>query len=303
MKKYLTLGLFMVFVFSVGLVLAVKPNFQAAKVTNPVTGEAKNTVTIPAKAVEVAPNLFYLGTATDKGRAVEGYAIITPKKGFGKPGTECGNGVCEPGENAKKCPADCGGGEEPDGSSCYGFLANGAKWRAIEPYVVNPANTRGLGETFVASNFVEDINKWETAAGVDILGAGSATSETLVADTVSPDNKNEVYFADVDQSGAIAITIVWGIFRGPPSQRELVEWDQVYDDADFDWSVDCLSEDCTNKMDFENIATHELGHSVGLDDLYKDRCSEQTMYGYADYGETNKRTLEAGDIGGVQELY
>ncbi|MBU2633546.1 metallopeptidase family protein, partial [Patescibacteria group bacterium] len=25
--------------------------------------------------------------------------------------------------------------------------------------------------------------------------------------------------------------------------------------------------------------------------------------GYADYGQTNKRTLEAGDIAGVQELY
>jgi hypothetical protein len=56
-------------------------------------------------------------------------------------------------------------------------------------------------------------------------------------------------------------------------------------------------------MDFENIATHELGHSVGLGDLDEDRCSDQTMYGYADYGETNKRDLEAGDIKGISELY
>lgn len=54
---------------------------------------------------------------------------------------------------------------------------------------------------------------------------------------------------------------------------------------------------------FESIATHELGHSVGLDDLYDGSCSEQTMYGYATEGETKKRTLEAGDIAGVQELY
>jgi len=56
-------------------------------------------------------------------------------------------------------------------------------------------------------------------------------------------------------------------------------------------------------MDFENIATHELGHSVGLDDLYDERSSEQTMYGYASYGETKKRTLEDGDINGVYQLY
>ena len=57
------------------------------------------------------------------------------------------------------------------------------------------------------------------------------------------------------------------------------------------------------KMDFANIATHELGHSVGLDDLYDDKCREQTMHGYADYGETKKRTLEAGDIAGISKLY
>lgn len=287
MKKYLILGLLLI--CSVGLVLAGKPESKAT---------VKNPVTIPSKAIEVAPGIFYLGTAIDKGRVVEGYAFINYKKGFGKPGTICGNGICEPGENANKCPADCGGGEEPT-SSCYGFLAKGAKWKIVEDYIVNPANTRGLDETVIASNLATDIGKWETAAGVDILGIGSTTSETLVADTISPDKKNEVYFADIGQSGAIAITIVWGYFSGPPFARELVEWDQVYDQVDFDWSANGEA----GKMDFENIATHELGHSVGLDDLYTSECSEQTMYGYADYGETKKRTLEAGDIKGVQELY
>ena len=58
-----------------------------------------------------------------------------------------------------------------------------------------------------------------------------------------------------------------------------------------------------NKMDFDNIATHELGHSVGMADLYTNGCSEQTMYGYATYGETKKRSLEDGDINGVRKLY
>ncbi len=56
-------------------------------------------------------------------------------------------------------------------------------------------------------------------------------------------------------------------------------------------------------MDFDNIATHELGHSFGLDDLYEDTCFEETMYGYASTGETNKRTLENGDITGIYTLY
>ena len=56
-------------------------------------------------------------------------------------------------------------------------------------------------------------------------------------------------------------------------------------------------------MDFESIATHELGHSVGMGDLYTTDCGEMTMYGYATDGETKKSSLEDGDITGVKELY
>ena len=56
-------------------------------------------------------------------------------------------------------------------------------------------------------------------------------------------------------------------------------------------------------MDLDSIVTHELGHSVGLGDLYTAECAEQTMYGYATEGETKKRDLEAGDIVGIQKLY
>lgn len=256
--------------------------------------KAKNPVVIPAHAVEVAPGVFYLGKALDKGRVVEGYAM------FVKPGTECGNGICEPSENARKCPEDCTGEdpEEPDTSSCYTFLARGAKWKSVEDYIVDPVNTRGLDGEFVRDNLVEDIGKWETEAGVDILG-NEITGIVDGADLESPDNKNEVMFADVDYEGAIAVAIIWGYFGGPPPFRELVEWDMVFDDVDFDWSA--AGE--VDKMDFENIATHELGHAVGLGDLYNSGCSEQTMYGYAEFGETKKQTLESGDTTGIQKLY
>ncbi|TKJ17131.1 hypothetical protein CEE44_01180 [Candidatus Woesearchaeota archaeon B3_Woes] len=290
MKKHLILVGFIALVFSVALVLAVKPDFAPQ--------HRQGIIAIPSHAVEVAPGVFSLGKAIDHGRVVEGYAFIDYKKGFGKQ-TGCNNdGVCQGWEDAS-C-ADCtGGGEEPtpDTSSCYGFLAKGTKWRTIEPYIVNPVNTRGLDGIFVTSNFASDVGKWETAAGVEILG-DETTGIVDGADLESPDNKNEVYFADVGYENAIAITIVWGIFGGPPPFRELVEWDMIFDDVDFDWGIGEAG-----KMDFENIATHELGHSVGLGDLYTSECSEQTMYGYASYGETKKRTLEAGDIAGVQELY
>lgn len=248
--------------------------------------EKKRSFALPNTAVPLDNNLYYLGKAKDKdGKEVEGYAIIHYKK-----------------EKAKG-----GGSARTKPTQCYGFLADGAKWKTVEPWVVNPLNTRGLMESFVFDNLTADIVKWEDAtdgvvgngSGVNILGDGSITQNVLVADTSSPDNVNEVYFADVADSNAIAVTIIWGIFGGPPFQRALVEWDQIYDDSDYDWS----SSGESAKMDFENIATHELGHSVGMKDLYTSSCVQETMYGYASNGEVNKRDLNTGDIKGINTLY
>lgn len=261
---------------------------------------AGKVFSLPAQAVEKSPGVYYLGEAIDPGtgQMVEGYAFIKRKDRSAK--FVCGNGICEPGENANKCPADCGGGgEDPvPASSCYGFLARGAKWKNLEDYMVDPTNSEGLGSNFVASNMESNIIKWEEAAGTEIIDS-QIPGIVDGADTVAPDDKNEVLFGDIDEPGVIAVTMVWGIFGGPPQNRHLVEWDMIFDEVDYNWS----DSGAAGMMDFENIATHELGHAVGLDDLYTADCSDQTMFGYADYAETNKRTLEAGDITGVYQLY
>jgi len=253
--------------------VSAKPNFSSARLSTPGT----NRMLVLPISADNSP-VISLGSAVDPGtgKLVEGYAIIHYRNGVAK-------------------PPKAGGGR----TACYGFLASGAKWKALEPWIVNASNSRGLSGDFVFANLGENISKWENAAVFDILGNGILTLDVLLADTVAPDNQNEVYFANVSSQGAIAITIVWGIFGGPPSGRELVEWDQVYDDIDYDWS----SVGEVGKMDFENIATHELGHSVGLGDLYNSGCSEETMYGYAAFGEIKKRDLNSGDIAGVSKLY
>ena len=239
---------------------------------------------IPSNAVKVSDNVYSLGTSVDKhdGRKVQGYAIVHYKKGYGKPDGTPGNGS---------------GGKGGGGSSCYGFLAKGAKWKSVEDWVVNTSNPDGISDSSVFSILDGGITKWENASGVNILGNGASTSSILKADMVSTDNVNEVYFDSLEQ-GTIGITVVWGIFGGPPSGRKLVEWDQVYNTY-YPWSDtgDVYS------MDFENIATHELGHSVGMGDLYDSTCANETMYGYGDLGETKKHDLNAGDIEGINKLY
>lgn len=228
-----------------------------------------------------------LGTALDaeSGEMVEGYAIIHHKD-----------------EHARvEKPV------KPTATVCYAYLARDAKWKTVEQWVFNGANTSGLDNVSSFNAINQSVLKWEDAAdgivgnnlGVNILGDGLITSDLLLADTVAPDGLNEVYFANISDSNAIAITIVWGVFGGAPSQRKLVEWDQIYNDADFTWSLAGEA----GKMDLENIATHELGHSAGMADMYTSACAEETMYGYASNGETKKRDLYNGDIEGINKLY
>lgn len=260
---------------------------EAAQLTTPGT---ERVLQLPP-AADNAP-VISLGTAVDpaSGKTVEGLAIIHYKREYHHRPDHSGGP----------------GGGAPAVSSCYSWLARGARWRTVEPWVLNGANTAGLTSDFLLADLGGDIGKWEdagdgtlgNAVSVQMLGDGALTESLLAADTAAPDGQNEVYWADVSSSGAIAVTIVWGVFAGPPSQRELVEWDQVYDDVDFSWS----DAGAAGMMDFENIATHELGHSVGLGHP-EDSCTEETMYRYANTGETKKRSLEAGDVAGADTLY
>lgn len=251
----------------------------------PLTPGTSRTLVLPQSAGH--SNVISLGIAVDPvtGKQVEGLAIIHPKQNSAKPG-----------------------GNKGGSTSCYTYLSSGAKWRNVEPWVFNPVNLRNLDVASASAILSQGVSKWEDATdgvvgngvGVDVLGESATTSAELVADTVSPDGQNEVYFADITDSNTIAVTIIWGIFGGPPAQRQLVEWDQVYDDVTYDWSSE--GSGVAGKMDFDNIATHELGHSMGMGDLYNS-CIDETMYGYATEGETKKRDLGNGDILGINKLY
>jgi len=289
MKK--TLIVFIVSLLLISGVFAATENGKSKKVT------------LSKNAVEVSPGVYYLGERFDNGRFVKGYAfLLKDKKAAAKPGTECGNDICEPGENAKKCPQDCSGAPEDPidpTSSCYTFLASGARWKSLEGYVVDPSNTAALDESFIVNNMAADISKWESASGYNILGNGVAGEVDVGSIGYTANGVNEVMFGDIEGTGIIGMAIVWGYFSGPKPWRELVEWDMVFNDFEFDWS----SAGEAGKMDFENIATHELGHACGLGDLYTTECNAQTMYGYSSYGDIEKRTLESGDITGISSLY
>lgn len=94
----------------------------------------------------------------------------------------------------------------------------------------------------------------------------------------------------------IAIAVMWY----DPDTMIIWEFDIVFNTF-HNWGIDPVKKD--RAFDIQNIATHEFGHPVGLDDLYDEIYSELTMYGYSSKGETKKCSLEEGDIAGAQQLY
>jgi len=214
----------------------------------------------------------------------------------------CGNGVCEPGENARKCPADCDGTvPEPD-ASCYTDLGRGVKWKTLpQSLVINPANANGLSEDFVVSTTIASAEAWDDATSSELF-SGYIIDYTADYDdeAAETDGRNEVSFGNIAEPGVIGMTVIWGYFSGPPKSRQILETDVILDDVDFVWGDAALN---PSVMDVQNIMTHELGHAAGLGDLYESTCTEVTMYGYSSEGEIKKRTLEPSDVAGIQDLY
>jgi len=172
-----------------------------------------------------------------------------------------------------------------------------AKWDGTVDFSFNPYNPQGLDSSFIRSALIAASNEWDDHTSYDLVGLVEEDLDAGFHDSMN--GENEVSFGDYPTSGVIAVCRMW-VTRGKPSDRRILEFDILFD-TDYSWGD--ATED-SSVMDLQNIATHELGHGIaGLDDIYDEVYSDITMYGYSDYGETKKRTLEQPDIDGLQANY
>lgn len=212
---------------------------------------------------------------------LEKIVFIHYKKGYGKPpGT--------PGKGSEK--------------GYYELFGKGIEWKTLPvKYYIDSKIPEYLTLAFVKSALSASAEEWDSWTSSELFSDDyDVIDDGSWDDTVEElDGRNELVFGDYPEDGVIAVAIVWGYFSGPPKQRSIVEFDIMFD-TDYPWGDATANSEV---MDLQNIATHELGHGVGLADLYDYSASEETIYGYSTRGETKKRTLYIGDKAGIQKLY
>lgn len=172
--------------------------------------------------------------------------------------------------------------DKNDESSFYELM--GVKWFSIPNYAIADNLPFGV--------ITDSISTWDDATTFNLFGESNNNVGNGFGDS---DGINSFTKGDYPVDGVIAVCRTYYYL----SNNQIVEFDIMFDE-DFVWGNSDVSSDV---MDYQNIATHELGHAFGLLDLYKAEMSEQTMFGYSGYNDIKKRTLASGDIAGIQALY
>jgi len=141
---------------------------------------------------------------------------------------------------------------------------------------------------------------WDATTGAVEFAEGAPSS----ARGYKRDGQNVVVWGSVP-SGAIAVTYTWY----NSVTRQAVEVDTVMG-ARLPWAYtdpEGINPDakCGDlyAYDVQDILTHEVGHWMGLSDLYNSGDQDLTMYGYGEKGELKKDTLGNGDLLGTDALY
>jgi hypothetical protein len=174
------------------------------------------------------------------------------------------------------------------------LLGGGTVYYSYSGYHRSPASCNYYINSTLPSDWSAAIQAgdaaWDAAGSafrLNYLGATTRTGPTA-------DGYNIVWRNDLGAGGTIAANYYWYDRR-----TKIVSENDIIFNTRLPWSTS----GAPGYYDVQNIATHEQGHYLVLNDLYKSYQSEMTMYGYGATGETKKRTLETGDKDGIKYIY
>jgi hypothetical protein len=262
---------------------------MASKTLNQSSG---NVFEVPKYSVQLSEDNYYLGERNFKNKGkVKGFINIYRHKKDSVNNTGVSSNV----ESDPDISSETGDAA----ASCATFLARGTIWKGTpEPFSIGYFNPFGISAQDWEDAIEEAMCTWQSELNVKIFGQNNAVHLADGPDYNGPDGKNEIQSAFIADTGILAATTIWGVFDGPIENRYILEADLTFNEQNrFTLNGDA------NSYSIKNILTHELGHWIGLGDIYDTKCSDATMYGYASKGETKKISLSKIDSDAIRELY
>jgi hypothetical protein len=188
--------------------------------------------------------------------------------------------------------------EEPTPADNSAYALIGLELTATATYVVN---LEGAPVGAVAE-IQEAFAAWDAVTPMALFNYGGDS----VLRGWGLDGENTVSWVGIVPRDIVAVANIWALGDADEDGLlDIVEFDITFN-ALHKWGIDPDDEGpdrLRREFDVQNVATHEVGHVLGLKDLYEEQYRELTMYGYTSKGETSKISLEQGDINGAQSLY
>jgi len=205
--------------------------------------------------------------------------------------------VVEPAHLGTCTPDDSLNSDTNYGLTGWHLPIGGITWKLNSSTVPSSVGSPGVSAATAARTAITDAFATWTAADTQkvFIDGGNTTAKNARFDRI-----NAILWKNIG-AGSIAVTYVWYY----TATGLVAEVDMIFNKG-YPWRVftDNVAGCSTqyDAYDLLNIATHEIGHWVGLDDLYNDSDADLTMYGFGAGGELKKRTLGTGDISGVNEV-
>jgi hypothetical protein len=168
-----------------------------------------------------------------------------------------------------------------------------AKWSgARATFYVNPA-AADVGASAAAAAVQYALNVWSTQTGTTFrYQYGGTVSDTATAH----DNRNVMIFRNASNGSAIGTTYSWWDSSKNLLDSDIVMWSSNF--TFFTGTSGCGG--VANAAYLEDVATHELGHALGLN---HSTSTTATMYPSYSYCSQALRTLASDDIAGAKALY